>query len=246
MASEFTSQLIAARREGRYADALKVVLESLAHEDDQSHYFITMFEWTQLAQEYPPAREAMRAERDAQVTRLLAGEYEFGSAGLPWCKPRLFVIIEMNEALGEQQSTHQVFAQLHALAPEAARRAAFVALPAVVAEGDFALAAQYLDDPLERLPELNAVAKSLPLFPSGREAPRVVAELSNFMRDVRLLAAVLAGTGRQQQADALRDAALSGLELPELRALGTRELAEPGAITRELVEHQMREGEGHA
>jgi len=245
MASEFTSQLIAARREGRHADSLKIILETLKHEDDPSHYFITMFEWSRLIPEYPPAREAMRAERDGKVVRLLAGEHEFGSREQWWGKSRLCVIVEMNDALGEQHATHQAFAQLHALAPEAARNSAFFALPAVVAAGDYALAAQYLEDPLPKLPELNEIARSLPLFPVGRTAPRVVADLTNFITEVRLMAAVLTGTGRQGEADALCASALAGLESPALRELGARELVEPGTITRELVEHQMEEEDIH-
>lgn len=241
MNSDFATQLVAASAEGRYGDALAMILNTFAHEEDLSRHFISMFEWMRLVPEYPPAREAMIAERDAQAVRLLAGEHQFGSPEMQYCQSRLAVIVEMNRALCEPHATYQVFAQFYAIAPVEARRRAFLALPDVVAAGDYALAEQFLGDPLMDLPRLNEVARSLPLFPVGRTAPRVASELTNFITDVRLLSTVLAGTGRQQEADALRQAALAGIESSELRELGARELSEPGTITRELVPHQMKE-----
>ena len=81
-------------------------------------------------------------------------------------------------------------------------------------------------DPMERLDELNALALNLPLFPPHRSAPRLTAELSNFVTDVRL-----------------RAAALAGLAQDEMRTLAMRELAEPGAITSAITAHQMAQDE---
>lgn len=246
MASEYATQLFAAREEGRFADALEMILTAFRDEGDSSRFFITTFVWEQLAKEYAPALDAMRAERNAQVRRLFAGEYEFGSPDQRWRKPRLAVISGMNDVLGDEERSYQVFADLHRSAPEAARRSAYIAMSAVVRAGDYALAAQYLHDPLKRLSEVNDVARSFPLFPAGAGAPRLAAELSNFMSDVRLQAAVLDGTNRHGEAAALREAALAGLESSDLRELASRELLEPGVIVRELVARQMADEEfGH-
>ena len=98
-------------------------------------------------------------------------------------------------------------------------------------------------DPMERLNELNALALNLPLFPPHRSAPRLTAELSNFVKDVRLCADTWEGLGRHAEAHALRAAALAGLAQDEMRTLAMRELAEPGAITSAITAHQMAQDE---
>jgi len=66
--------------------------------------------------------------------------------------------------------------------PEDARRAAWTALPAMVAAGDFERAERYLPDPLARIGELNAMAASLPLFPPLGAALRLAGIESEEMR----------------------------------------------------------------
>lgn len=117
----------------------------------------------------------------------------------------------MNETLADAHATYALFLQLLAQRPERARREAFLALPAIVAAGDFALAQQYLSDPLERLAGLNQLASQLPLFPPAGMAPRLAAELMNFVRDVVLKTAVLQDQGRAAEAESLRNAALAGI-----------------------------------
>jgi hypothetical protein len=129
--------------------------------------------------------------------------------------------------------------------PEAAREAAWTALPALVEAGDFERAERYLPEPLARIEELNALAPKLPLFPPPGAAPRLAAELSNTMKDLRLCVATLEGLGRTGEAAELRSAALAKLGSDEMRELGGRELAEPGAIHRENAARQMaQEGRG--
>jgi len=67
MPTDFASQLFATPGQGRFADALDMILASFKDEDDSSRFFITMFAWEQMVQDYAPAREAMRVERDAEV-----------------------------------------------------------------------------------------------------------------------------------------------------------------------------------
>ena len=68
---------------------------------------------------------------------------------------------------------------------------------------------------------------------------------SNAMKAVWLCAATFEGLGRGTEADALRSAALAGIQSEEMRALAARELAEPGTIFRELGEHREAQ-EAHA
>jgi hypothetical protein len=76
------------------------------------------------------------------------------------------------------------------------------------------------------------------LFPPTIAAPRLAAELTNFIDEVRLRAAVLQGLGRETEAEALCNAALAGIASEEMRALAMRELAVPDTITREITDHR--------
>lgn len=69
-----------------------------------------------------------------------------------------------------------------------------------------------------------------------------VVELSNFMKDVRLRAAVLHGLGREAEAEALRNAALAGIALDVVRSLAQREMTAPGTIMREVTEDEIALG----
>ncbi|GGY97053.1 hypothetical protein GCM10007388_33410 [Pseudoduganella plicata] len=202
--------------------------------------FITMFEWSQLAEEYVPARTALASARDDQARRLLAGDCIFGAQTAHWPRSRFMFIVRLDEALEQPRATYDLFLRLSAVRPEEAQREAFLALPAIVAAGDFELAGQYMPQPLARLNQLNELAEGEPLLPAPWTAPRLGAELSAFMADVRLAGAILDGLGRPEEAASLRTAALSGIASDELRSLATQECAMPGTIVRTLVEHQMK------
>lgn len=81
MRTEF-EEVAQATREGRHADALRLLLElfDLADRSPRDHglVFMTMFQWEQLLEVYAPAREAMRRVREQQAQRLLASEKVFG------------------------------------------------------------------------------------------------------------------------------------------------------------------------
>jgi hypothetical protein len=158
---------------------------------------------------------------------------------------RFALIAEINRILGDARSTYEVFVRLDAMRPDLARRHAFLALPAVVAACDFALADRYQGEPLARLAALNATAATFPLFPPPEQAPRLAAELTLLVNDVRIASAVLRGRGRANDALALRARLLAGLPSGPVRALAQRELDEEGTIMREIVAHQMAQGPLH-
>lgn len=232
-----------ARDAGHYDEALRLVLEDFAlaarSPRDQGTLFITMFEWELLLEVYPPARDAMQRVRDEQAALLLAGELAFGARGDRWPRSRFHVIIDMDGKLAAGRASYELFLRLRELQPEAARCEAFLVLPAIVEAGDFALAENYLSDPLERLDELNQCARSYSLLPAENEPPRLSAELGNFARDVRLLCTVHRGLGRSAEADALHAAALAGIEAEEPRAWVAREIGAPGSLARAVVAWQM-------
>jgi hypothetical protein len=246
-------KVAALEEEGRHAEALALLQELYAETEaepapDRTRYFMTMFQWGLLTQHYPPACSALATVRDEQAARLLAGDLYAGTEGSkdgneqPWERvSRYSLIIEMNSTLGEPHATRDLFLQLEAAQPELAQRYAWQALPAIVEAGDFSLADRYRKEPLEQLVSVNENARSMPLFPPPGQAPRLVGDLSNLVKDVHLGAAVLDGLGRQAEASALRQALLAGLQDEALRALAQRELDEPGTIIREFVARQMEQ-----
>lgn len=226
-------KVMLAQRDGRYDEALSLLLALFARADDT--HFITMFAWSQLVEQYAPARAAMVRERDAQASRLLAGDLAFGKdhGGRP--RERFAIIVDMNESLKDSRATYDLFLQLLTVQPELSKRSAWRVLPAMVDAQDYVLAERYVSDPLPRLAELNSLAEKLPLIPAGREAPRLAAELSNFVRDLTLCTAVWRGLGRSTEADALQSAAIAGISNDAMRAVARRELEQSGVIIREVT-----------
>lgn len=253
MARKDADDVIALEEAGRYADALALLERQLADAEREAapprkRYFMPMFQLERLLEQYAPARAAMVALRDAQAARLLAGELYTGTDPAPVKDTyrrveRFSLIVDMNEALGDARSTYDIFRQLEAQRPELARSYSWQALPAMIEVGDFLLADRYRRPPLEALRNVNLSARELPLFPPPNQAPRLAADLSNLVKDVRIGMAVLRGLGDSAGADALRAALLDGLAYPDLKDLARRELDEPGTITRESVAHRMAEEE---
>jgi len=238
---------IAAIRDGRKDEALPllVALYRQACEEGQKTgpgTFIVMFTWEQLARDHEPARQALARERDDQAARLLAGDNHVGPPGNTLPRSRFADIVRINEVLGEPHATHSLFKQLIAQQPAIAHGQAWLALPAVVETGDFALAEAYLRAPLTQLDGLNQDALRFPLWPLDGTPPRLAVELANFVKDVLLNADVLCGLGREEEAAALQSAAIAGLASDELRALAARETADPGTILREIADRRIASG----
>ena len=236
-------------QEGALGEALSMleqlfVKAELATSPTRTDVFMTMFQLSLLKDKHAPARAALRNIRDTQAARLLARDIHVGLDSDPPVEEfrrirRFSLIAEINEMLDDHVSTCEVFARLDSDRPELARRYAWTALPALVADGRFALADRYRDDPLKSLEMVNQAAPTLPLYPGPGEAPRLAADLTNLVRDVRIGMAVLRGLGHDERAGALHEALLAGLASDELRDWARREIDAPGAITRGLVERQM-------
>jgi hypothetical protein len=220
---------IALREAGRHAEALDVLRAALGAPAGVP-VFIVILEWQFLAEVYPPALAALREQRDDQAARLLAGDADFAG------RSRFALIEDMNRILDDARATCDLFARLDAVRPEIARRHARLALPAVVAAGDLALADRYRGDPLALLHTVNATATVYPLVPPPGQAPRLAAELSLLVGDVRIAQAVLRARGQADEAAQLGARLLDGLASEPLRALARRELDEEGTIMRAVTE----------
>lgn len=242
---------VAAHQEGRFEEAVPMLVQLFERSEQESAsmhspFFMTMFIWQLMLEDYPPARVPLLALRDAQVGKFLAGQLIFAPDDTPvlvdepWLQqPRFSIIVRINDLLQDSASTCALFAELDADNPDLARRYGTMALPAIVAEQQWALAERYRRDPLQVLPECNRIRHSFELFPPSDQAPRLAATLMGLMRDVHLALAVLGNTGRVPEATALRAALLAGLEDTAMRDLAARDLAEPGTISRELADHRM-------
>ena len=67
----------------RFGELLVVLQQSLVDGEretapDRTRFFMTMFHWQMLVEQYAPARPALEEARDEQVARLLAGELFVG------------------------------------------------------------------------------------------------------------------------------------------------------------------------
>jgi hypothetical protein len=250
-------ELGALREAGRYDEALALLLQLYAEAEGADAptrlaYFMPMLEWGFLIEHHAPACAALARARDEQVARLSSGSIHCGGTDSTVDETgyvarrvaRFSLIVEMNEMLGDARSTWQLFARLDADHPDLAQRYAWQALPAIVEAGDFALADRYRGEPLAHLGVVNQTALTWPLFPAAGTAPRLAAELTSLVRDVRIAIAVLRGQGREAEAAALRAALLSGLDYDDVRRMAQHELEAPGTITRDIVAHQMQQ-DGH-
>lgn len=242
------------RQQGRFDEVLTLLQQALCavellSEPTWPDLFMTMLEWKELAGEHGPARTALAQVRDEQVRHLAAGDLYVGRRDPARAGEHIFgrikrfwLIIELNEVLGDARSTWKLFTELEADRPDLAREYAWRALPAIVASGDFALADRYRGEPLRMLDSVNEAARALPLFPPQDGAPRLAAELMSLVGDVRIGAAVLRGQGREDRAAELCNALLAGIESDEVKAWAQRELDAPGSINNALVERSMPEG----
>jgi plasmid stability protein len=238
-----------AREAGRYEDALRHLLDiyALVMADGQEDYVghLDLLEWIFLIEVYPPARDALSRLREEQARRLLDGDVFYGVRHAEYSpQPTRFgLVAQIGDILKDARATYELFVRFDALMPEQARREAFIALPAVVEAGDFELGERFLPDPMGFLPYLNEAVGGQRLFTPTHAAPRLLADLFNFAKDLRLRAAILRGRGRDAEARALVDAALAGLATEEMRGLVSQDLEAPGAIIRALTAHQMAQDE---
>jgi hypothetical protein len=202
---------------GRYEDALRdyIWFHEHALEHRPSLYGVrlsfALWYWIELANDYPEARTALERIRDEKTTRLLNGE----------SNRELFHDVEsINERLGKEEATYELFAALEKANPDFAGLCADLAMPAIVNTEDFEMARRYTPSPgdtLRRLSEaLNQDIDELERQPPSK-APRVEAYVQIHVRRVQLLLTILRGTNETREADGLRAQALELIKSPSIR-----------------------------
>lgn len=186
-------------REGRHQEALDEYAWFHAYALDQPglravRLSFALAHWTELAEVYPPARQALEAQRDRHLAAVLGGAGGWKS---------FQALAAINERLGLAQQTYATFRELSARDPETASACGRLAMNAIIEARDFALAERYLPDPEHAV---HASSERLNQEVAGRRtrsftpAPRIAAAIHNYVQDVKQLLTVLEGCGRKEEA----------------------------------------------
>ena len=185
--------------------------------------------WAKLAGDYLPARHALVTLRDRLSAQLLAQPTDAA----------LFNDIRViNTKLGDLQNTHHLFQQL----PETlAQHVAPVALSALVACEDYALARRYLPYPEQHLADaaahLNELKSHVNVLTHDGMA-EMLADVFNYITEVALVLDLLDGCGDTAAAERARQQAVNLVQAPEARACVQAELENPGTTLDAMVELQ--------
>lgn len=185
--------------EGRHEEALREFVwfhEHALEESPSLHGVRLSFalgHWAELGKVYPPARQALEAQRDKHLAALLDG-----SGG----KAAFHDIASINDHLGCLDQTYQVFLALLARDPDTAQACSRGAMEAIIAAGDFALAGRFLPDP-ERVVRRASEFLNWDVAHRGKRrftpAPRIKAGIYNYAEEVKQVLTVLTGCGRQEE-----------------------------------------------
>ena len=170
--------------------------------------------WVELAEAYPPARDALLRIRDAKTQQLLQGE---GSRAT-------FEDVEaINSYLDDQRATYELFRQLREVEPRVADASADLAWESAAAFGDFALARACIDDPSTWLRTwTDGLNADIPFIRADARGPFPELEATTsamFAERVALLLQVLTNVGEADEAVALRTGVLGAIEDQSVRNL---------------------------
>ncbi|TWI65086.1 hypothetical protein IP91_02491 [Pseudoduganella lurida] len=233
----------AARLEGRHEDALRDHLwfheNALAVEPGMAGVRLSfaLRDWIYLAEKFPLARRALQGLRDRDTARLLEGDGSRSGGARDLFRD----IAAINGALGEERATHELFERLDLQAPALAQQCADLALPALAAAEDFALARRYLGDPAARVANLaanlNGYTEELVRSGNTSSAPALLSFVLNYAKEVRLVVEILHRQGEEESAAQVSRAALEELKSDALRDAVQREFDTPGATIAAMVAH---------
>lgn len=190
--------------EGRYEEALNeyVWFHNHALEEQPALYGVRLSfalgYWMELSENFPKAKDVLVEIRDKKAAALLDGKGD---------RELFHDVISINEALGCPVDTHALFVHFDAYNPQLAVSSAKLALPAIVAAGDFSLAIRYLPQPESRVVQLseslNEDIEDLKSFPKPQRQHIREAYIHIYASEVQLVASVLRGLGQSQEAGRL-------------------------------------------
>jgi len=169
--------------------------------------------WRELGEVYPPAMEALLALRDRKVATLASGVDDWD----------LFKDVSaLNDTLGDQQNTHDLFKRINDQRPDFADLCIGIAMPSLVACGDFKLARSFMNDPdaalvrrVERLNDEVIFAKERPAPEKQDRMLDAFAELT--ARDLQMFEQVLRHTEGEAKTVELLASALQAIDDLDMR-----------------------------
>jgi len=202
---------------GRYQDALRdyIWFHDHALEHRPSLYGVrlsfALWYWLELAKLYPEARRALEKIRDQKTTHLLSSKGD---------RETFHDVEAINEKLGCERATYELFAKLDLANPELAARCANLAMPAIVKLEDFQMARRYISSPDDMLrgygDMLNEDIDDIERRPPSK-APRRKAYIHIYVERVQLLLEILRGTNETEEAERIRALALELVKSPSVR-----------------------------
>ncbi len=170
-------------------------------------------DWLRLGESYPPALEALRSIRDEKTARIEGGEGGFD----------LFQdVAAINGVLGDDEATYALFKVVDEGYPDTAERAYIVARKLLVERRDYALCSKYVGDLRLELERLRESRETMLAFarqdPAEEDVRMVVMADEHFVAETAMLVEILAGTGRDEEVETVRAAALAVMDDDALRA----------------------------
>lgn len=214
-----------ATHQGRHSEALEHFLWFHDHalEEDGSYSGVRLSfalgYWLELAAVHPPALDAFRDRRDTALAMLRAGQLSRG----------LFHDVEaMSEKLGEDDLVADLFMRLHATDRTFADACSNIALPLLVRTKRFALARQYMPDPISRVQSLaQDLLRDVDEIDTRprKKAPRFHAFTHIFAEDLRDVLAIIRATESCEQASKIEREAIALLRPKYVREAVLKRLA---------------------
>ncbi len=210
--------------DGRHQEALRdlVWFHEHALEHDRAYYGVRLSfalgYWRDLADEYPPAMEALLSTKRITEAKFASGEGD---------RHVFRDIVALNRELGRVTDTYHLFLRTKNENPTLAKQCADLAIDAIVELKDFRLAAEYLPHPesyllwlSERLnDDLTKAGRSRRGLKARREA-----DVRNYCHDVRTALQILRGLRNSKGATAALIWAIALVERPQERAMVCKHL----------------------
>ena len=219
-----------AARDGRFEEALADFVwfheHALEHEPAYSGVRLSfaLASWLELAEDYPPALDALKNIRDRGARALLAGSGDRD----------LFHDVEsINDHLNEHRATHELFVDLNVRFPELAAACASIAMRALVKSQDYRLARTFIPDPaanIRRWSESLTESVTTLVEETVKSAAVRDAYIRIYADYVSEVLQVLAGVGEEEEAQKLKTFAIESVEAPDLRASVQIALSKAGEI----------------
>lgn len=211
--------------EGRHEDALREFIWFHEHalEEQPSlcgvRLSYALYDWIELGKAYPPARQALVDIRDRKTQALLDGAAQ---------RALFHDVAAINERLDAAAATRELFLALERDMPAFAARCTSSALDAIVAAGDYRLAARIRPDPETQIRH-EAACLAVEVLDIKRRpftrAPVRWAVIRRYAEMVRRHLAIAAGIGDPAQAARLQALAVRLIDNPSLRAAVRADIA---------------------